>query len=105
MASTLPPCPWFRALRLPQEAVGRFIELQDTIYAHRRDELFKGRRTVAVSTRAKAGSGELEYYRIRQGDTLGGIARRYGVTVRQLREWNGLRNNNIRAGRRLKIYR
>ena len=94
-----------RHRRLPQEAVGRFIELQDTIYAHRRDELFKGRRTVAVSTGAKAGSGELEYYRIRQGDTLGGIARRYGVTVRQLREWNGLRNNNIRAGRRLKIYR
>ena len=94
-----------QALRLPQEAVSRFIELQDTIYAHRRDELFKGRRTVAVSTGAKAGSGELEYYRIRQGDTLGGIARRYGVTVRQLREWNGLRNNNIRAGRRLKIYR
>ena len=94
-----------QALRLPQEAVSRFIDLQDTIYAHRRDELFKGRRTVAVSTRAKAGSGELEYYRIRQGDTLGGIARRYGVTVRQLREWNGLRGNNIRAGRRLKIYR
>ena len=94
-----------QALRLPQEAVSRFIELQDTIYAHRRDELFKGRRTVAVSTGAKAGSGELEYYRIRQGDTLGGIARRYGVTVRQLREWNGLRNNNIRAGRRLKISR
>ena len=54
---------------------------EDTIYAHRRDELFKGRRTVAVSTRAKAGSGELEYYRIRQGDTLGGIARRYGHTL------------------------
>ena len=94
-----------QTLRLPHEAVSRFIDLQDTIYAHRRDELFKGRRTVAVSTGAKAGSGELEYYRIRQGDTLGGIARRYGVTVRQLREWNGLRGNNIRAGRRLKIYR
>ena len=94
-----------QALRLPHEAVSRFIDLQDTIYAHRRAELLGGRRTVAVPTGAKAGSGELEYYRIRQGDTLGGIARRYGVTVRQLREWNGLRGNNIRAGRRLKIYR
>ena len=33
------------------------------------------------------------------------LARNLGVTVRQLREWNGLRGNNIRAGRRLKIYR
>lgn len=94
-----------QTLRLPLESISFFIDNQDTVYAHRRNEFFAGRRTVAVSTGAKAGSGELTHHRIRSGETLGGIARRYGVTVRQLREWNGLRNNNIRAGRRLKIYR
>lgn len=44
------------------------------------------------------GSGR---YRIASGDTLGGIARRFGVSVTQLRSWNGLPNNRIRAGRYL----
>ena len=95
-------------LRLPTEAISSFIDNQDTIYSHRSTELFKNRRTVAsVGTRSKAtaGDGELTYYKIKQGDTLGTIARKFGVSVRQLRSWNGLRNNNIRAGRRLKIYK
>ncbi|MCL1616628.1 transglycosylase SLT domain-containing protein [Bacteroides sp. ET71] len=95
-------------LRLPTEAISSFIDNQDTIYNHRSTELFKNRRTVAsVGTRSKAtaGDGELTYYKIKQGDTLGTIARKFGVSVRQLRSWNGLRNNNIRAGRRLKIYK
>ena len=94
-----------QTLRLPLEYISVFIDNQDSVYAYHRDELFKNRRTVAVSTQAKAGSGKLTYHLIRQGETLGGIARKYGVTVRKLREWNGLRNNNIRAGRQLKIYR
>ncbi len=44
------------------------------------------------------GSGR---YRIASGDTLGGIARRFGVSVTQLRSWNGLPNSRIRAGRYL----
>lgn len=40
-------------------------------------------------------------YRIARGDTLGGIARRFRVTVSQLRQWNGLPNTRIRAGRYL----
>ena len=44
------------------------------------------------------GSGR---YRIARGDTLGGIARRFGVSVSQLHAWNGLSNSRIRAGRYL----
>ena len=66
-----------QTLRLPHEAVSRFIDLQDTIYAHRRSELLGGRRTVAVPTGAKAGSGELEYYRIRRNLLF--IQRLYGT--------------------------
>ncbi len=96
-----------RTLRLPTEAISAFLDQQDTIYAHRATEFFKNRRTVASIGQGKSSSGDgnLTWYRIRRGDTLGGIARKFGVSVRQLRNWNGLRGNNIRAGRRLKIYR
>ena len=42
-------------------------------------------------------------HRVRRGETLGGIARRYRVSVSQLRGWNGLRSNTIRAGQVLRL--
>jgi membrane-bound lytic murein transglycosylase D len=35
---------------------------------------------------------------------LGKIARQYGVRVSQIKQWNGLRSNNLRIGQRLTIY-
>ena len=90
-------------------AISTFIDNQDTIYNHRQAELFKNRRTVAVggrnTSKAVAGNGKPIIYKIKNGDTLGGIALRYGVSVSKLRSWNGLRGNNIRAGKTLKIYK
>lgn len=44
-------------------------------------------------------------YKVRSGDTVGGIARRYGVTVKQIKRWNKLnKRGTIRIGQRLKIY-
>jgi len=43
-------------------------------------------------------------YRIRQGDTLGGIARRFHVTVSSLRTWNHLRGSRIIVGRTLHVF-
>lgn len=101
-----------QTLRLPIHEISAFIDKQDTIYAHRSKELFKNRKTVAVSdTRPKArGSsaspkGNPIYHKIANGETLGSIARKYRVTVSQLQSWNGLRNTRISAGKSLKIYK
>ena len=42
-------------------------------------------------------------YRVRRGDSLGSIARRYHVTTAQIKEWNGLRSNMIHPGQKLVI--
>lgn len=44
-------------------------------------------------------------YQVQQGDTLGGIAQRFGVSVRQLRAWNDLNGSRIYPGQRLQISR
>ncbi len=50
-----------------------------------------------------ASSGKASYYRIRSGDTLGGIARKQGVSVKQLCRLNGLRTSStLRIGRVLR---
>jgi len=42
-------------------------------------------------------------YRIQRGDTLGGIARHFHVSVADLRRWNHLRGSSIVAGKTLRI--
>ncbi|MGB7301958.1 MAG: LysM peptidoglycan-binding domain-containing protein [Burkholderiaceae bacterium] len=42
-------------------------------------------------------------HRVRQGDTLIGIARQYGVSVEELRSWNTIKGDNIRLGQQLTI--
>ena len=48
-----------------------------------------------------ASSGKV--HRVRSGDTLSEIARRYGTTVSKLRSANGLSSNRLRIGQELKI--
>ncbi|NTX53232.1 penicillin-insensitive murein endopeptidase [Myxococcus sp. CA039A] len=42
-------------------------------------------------------------HRVRSGDTLGGIALKYGSTVSMIRKANRMRNNFLRAGQRLSV--
>ncbi len=43
-------------------------------------------------------------YVVVRGDTLWSIARRHGVSLEEVRRWNGLRDDRIRAGERLVIF-
>jgi membrane-bound lytic murein transglycosylase D len=43
-------------------------------------------------------------YRVRSGDYLGKIAKKYGVRVSDIKKWNRLRNNRLKIGQRLTIY-
>ncbi len=47
--------------------------------------------------------GYTQKYTVRSGDNLGSIAQRYGVSISQLKSWNGLRTDQIRIGQVLKI--
>ncbi len=65
---------------------------------HRRGSSYRGR-----LARAKKKGAII--YTVRRGDTLYGISRRFGVSVRRLKRWNRLRRNLIRPGQKLIIYR
>ncbi|MBX5439445.1 MAG: LysM peptidoglycan-binding domain-containing protein [Thermoflavifilum sp.] len=44
------------------------------------------------------------YHQVQKGETLYSIARRYGVSVQQLMQWNQLHDTTIRIGQRLVLY-
>lgn len=42
-------------------------------------------------------------YRVRKGDSLWTISRKHGVTVKQLKRWNGLHGNAVHPGQELQL--
>ena len=56
-----------------------------------------------VSAQQPAGT-EAVYYTIKSGDALGLIASWYDVGISEIKRWNGMYSNRIRAGKKLVIY-
>lgn len=54
--------------------------------------------TVRTAARGDAGATRAQSYRVRRGDSLFAIARRFGVSVDDLRTWNRLRDSRITPG-------
>lgn len=54
---------------------------------------------------AEANRPKVVYHYVRRGESLILIARRHGVTVNQLKMWNGIRGSTIYAKQRLKVNR
>ncbi len=94
-------------LCLPMNYCTAYIDKCDEIIAYKADELINNRRkeVEVYRTSAPGGSGNLIYYRVKSGDTLGGIASRHGVSVKKLRSWNNISGSMIYAGQKLKIYK
>lgn len=87
-------------LRLPLDGVGKFVSNEEAIYAYAEKELNEREKPLPQlfdeASRIR--------YKVRSGDYLGKIANKYGVTVSQIKRWNGLRSNTLRVGQRLTIH-
>lgn len=95
-------------LCLPSEKVGLYIDMQDSILAYKADSLINNRRAEIDMAKVTSITGAyrvngVTYYTIKNGDSLSGIAKKFHCTVKQLKQWNGLKDDNIRAGKKLKI--
>ncbi|MDX1373854.1 MAG: LysM peptidoglycan-binding domain-containing protein, partial [Nitrososphaeraceae archaeon] len=53
---------------------------------------------------AEDNDANVNYYKIKKGDSIGKIADLYKVSVADLKQWNDLTSNKIIAGKTLKIY-
>ena len=98
-------------IRLPFNYSTSFLEMQDSIFRYKADVLFAtkvedGRETVngrPVQTARPSATPQWVYYKVKSGDNLGKIARKYHTSVRQLKSWNNLKSDRIAIGQRLKV--
>lgn len=95
-------------LCLPAEKMGLFIAQEDSILAYKADSLINNRRAEIDMAKVTSITGAyrvngVTYYTIKNGDSLSSIAKRFHCSVKQLKQWNGLKSDAIRAGKKLKI--
>ena len=121
------PC----AIRMPLADTGKFIDHEDSIYNYRASELLTKRLVVNVNDDAPTFSRNRKSYSrrsgrysrrtvrnsrhgtkasrvsssvtIQRGQTLSQIAKRNGTTVAKLRQLNGIKGNNIQAGKKIRV--
>ena len=116
------------AIRMPLTETGRFIDLQDSIFSYKATEMLTKRAVVemdetptysrsrnsyrnrrnartgrAARNSGRGGRGGGQSVTVKRGDTLSGIAKRNGTTVARLRQLNGIKGNNIVAGKKIRV--
>ncbi|MDA3819114.1 MAG: transglycosylase SLT domain-containing protein [Candidatus Delongbacteria bacterium] len=101
-------------LILPKRVIPQYIAMEDTIH-HYKDSVYLNPQKIAYKPASRAtayqpvsaaqpkGTKKLTYT-IKQGDAIGLIADWYDVSTRELKAWNGLYSNRIRAGKKLVVY-
>lgn len=87
-------------LRLPIDAVGKFVNNEQAIYAYAEKELEEREKPLPELFE----QDNVIKYRVRSGDYLGKIADKYGVSIASIKRWNSLRSNRLRIGQRLTIH-
>lgn len=89
---------------LPAQAAIDFASNKEKYFAsHHKSEAKVEDSAPDIEEKQAADSEREVTYRVRRGDSLGSIARRYHVTTSQIKEWNGLRSNMIHPGQKLVI--
>lgn len=97
-------------LCLPQENIMGFISNQDSILAYNRETYFPNNTIKAPSqatvhyTPADIKGKDKVVYTVKSGDNIGFISQWFHVSASDLRYWNNINRNMIRAGQKLVIY-
>jgi len=87
-------------LTLPIKDIGKFVSNEQLIYAYAEAEEAKREKPLPKYTEMN----DRITYRVKNGDYLGKIAKKYGVSVSSLKRWNNLKSNNLRIGQRIIAY-
>ncbi|HFX18140.1 MAG TPA: LysM peptidoglycan-binding domain-containing protein, partial [Flavobacteriales bacterium] len=87
-------------LKLPLEYVGVFVANEDLIYELVQKEMNRKEKPLPKFYKLN----NYIVYRVRPGDYLGRIARKFHTTVSKIKRQNRLRSNKLRVGQKLRIY-
>lgn len=88
------------ALRLPEKYINAFIDNEKDLYTYKTK---RGIDQEKLEEEMKKVS-DRSVHIVKSGESLGSIAKRYRVSVNQLKTWNNLRKTTIYPGQKLIVY-
>lgn len=88
------------SLRLPKEYINAFIDNENALYNYKSKSGMEKEKILAEIKKAS----DRTVHIVHSGENLGLIARKYHVSINQLKQWNGLRSTLIRPGQRLVVF-
>jgi membrane-bound lytic murein transglycosylase D len=90
-------------LTLPAELISEYWANEEAIHA-KDAEYLKEYKVHANLEKKRAEAPPAKYHTVKKGETLGGIAKKYGRTIKQLMTWNNIKNADaIREGQKLRV--
>ena len=89
-------------LVLPANRLTEYVNNETAIFA--KDSAYLKEYLNPETVQKKVAQSTVTYHKVKSGETLGAIARKYRVTTTQLMRWNGIKNaNKLSVGQRLRI--
>jgi len=90
-------------LRIPFNYTEAFAAVEDSVYRHKASEYLSDAVIKNITSGSAGLGGDRIVYKVKSGDTLGGIAHRYHTTVTNLKRWNNLKSDRLKIGQKLYI--
>lgn len=88
------------SLRLPRQYVALFMNNETELYAYKTKKGIEKDKLLAEVKKATDRSVHV----VRSGENLGLIAKKYRVSVNQIKAWNNMKNTTIYPGQKLIVY-
>ena len=96
-----------QCITLPIEKIALFLEYEEDIYKSNEQFLNTSGvpvdNTNAILTYVTEYEYKIQYHKVKKGETLSAIARKYGKTSSELTKLNGLRSSKLKVGQTLKV--
>lgn len=92
-------------LQLPFNYTVPFVEKEKEVYSYKDSVYFNPITKESIRKNAATTNGGDRVHIVKRGETLGHIAMKYHVSVKNLMRWNGLSSKSVlRIGQRIRIY-
>ena len=84
-------------LRLQKKSIPDFVNNEAQLYAYRQQSENEKEQLLSMMSSVN----QAEYHKVRRGETLAAVAKKYRCTTSELKRWNRLKSTRLKAGQRL----
>lgn len=90
-------------MMLPLDKLNAYNVYHDSICNYKNELIARQLEATPKNYTSQSDNSGAKYYKVKKGDTLGGIAKKYGISVSKLKKLNKLHSNIIQINQKLRV--